>query len=139
VAIVKRLEEKDITVDSHITIVRSNPDRIDKYFFGATLLEKQSEIEKFALGSTGQVELSRFQLEGIKLILPPLSLQNSFNAVFGPTLDKMAICEMENQHLSSLRDWLLPMLMNGQVTVGGKGKSLYEGQEELRMAAESEE
>ena len=24
----------------------------------------------------------------------------------------------ENQELASLRDWLLPMLMNGQVTVG---------------------
>jgi type I restriction enzyme S subunit len=24
---------------------------------------------------------------------------------------------MENQHLTQLRDWLLPMLMNGQVTV----------------------
>jgi len=26
----------------------------------------------------------------------------------------------ENQQLSSLRDWLLPMLMNGQVTVGDR-------------------
>jgi type I restriction enzyme S subunit len=24
---------------------------------------------------------------------------------------------MENQHLTQLRDWLLPMLMNGQVSV----------------------
>jgi hypothetical protein len=29
----------------------------------------------------------------------------------------MAILEVESQHLSSLRDWLLPMLMNGQVKV----------------------
>ena len=35
----------------------------------------------------------------------------------------------QNQELASLRDWLLPMLMNGQVSVGG-----YE--EELRMVAE---
>ena len=26
--------------------------------------------------------------------------------------------EFQNQKLSSLRDWLLPMLMNGQVKVG---------------------
>ncbi|MES2380781.1 MAG: hypothetical protein V4538_07055 [Bacteroidota bacterium] len=29
-----------------------------------------------------------------------------------------SINEQENQQLSSLRDWLLPMLINGQVTVG---------------------
>jgi type I restriction enzyme S subunit len=27
------------------------------------------------------------------------------------------VLEQENQHLTQLRDWLLPMLMNGQVTV----------------------
>jgi type I restriction enzyme S subunit len=30
----------------------------------------------------------------------------------------MDVLENENQHLTQLRDWLLPMLMNGQVTVG---------------------
>jgi|LSQX01.2.fsa_nt_gb type I restriction enzyme S subunit len=36
---------------------------------------------------------------------------------------------IQNQQLSELRDWLLPMLMNGQVTV-------KEAEESLRMAAE---
>ena len=35
----------------------------------------------------------------------------------------------KNQELASLRDWLLPMLMNGQVTVG-------EVEKELGMVAE---
>jgi len=35
----------------------------------------------------------------------------------------------ENQKLAELRDWLLPMLMNGQVTVG-------EAEENLGMVAE---
>ncbi len=42
-------------------------------------------------------------------------------------IDKIKI--EQNQELSSLRDWLLPMLMNGQVGVG-------EVEEELRMVAE---
>jgi len=37
--------------------------------------------------------------------------------------------QLENQQLSELRDWLLPMLMNGQVTV-------KEAEERLSMAAE---
>lgn len=36
----------------------------------------------------------------------------------------------ENQQLASLRDWLLPMLMNGQVTVG-------DVEEDLGMVAEN--
>ena len=39
----------------------------------------------------------------------------------------------KNQELASLRDWLLPMLMNGQVTMGG-----YEVEDsELGMVAEN--
>ena len=40
--------------------------------------------------------------------------------------------KLENQELASLRDWLLPMLMNGQVSVG-------EVKEELSMVAEERE
>jgi type I restriction enzyme S subunit len=45
-------------------------------------------------------------------------LQKTFGQIYLDALERMAICETENQHLSSLRDWLLPMLMNGQVRVG---------------------
>ena len=38
----------------------------------------------------------------------------------------------ENQKLSELRDWLLPMLMNGQITVGGAEKEI----ERLGLVAE---
>ena len=39
--------------------------------------------------------------------------------------------DLENEELSSLRDWLLPMLMNGQLTI-------KEAEEQLSMAAEPE-
>jgi type I restriction enzyme S subunit len=34
-----------------------------------------------------------------------------------PILKYIYTLENENQNLAQLRDWLLPMLMNGQVTV----------------------
>jgi type I restriction enzyme S subunit len=48
--------------------------------------------------------------------------------------------KIENQQLSSLRDWLLPMLMNGQVKVGsGEEKKIgYKISEETKIAAEHE-
>ena len=44
---------------------------------------------------------------------------------------------IQNQQLTSLRDWLLPMLMNGQVTVRqAHGNAVKEAEERLSMAAE---
>ena len=60
--------------------------------------------------------------------------------IFDETASDTAILKIsnnlkENQELASLRDWLLPMLMNGQVSVGG-----YEVEDsELGMVAESED
>jgi type I restriction enzyme, S subunit len=41
------------------------------------------------------------------------------NSNFDLVYSKISINQEENQKLAELRDWLLPMLMNGQVTVGG--------------------
>ena len=49
-----------------------------------------------------------------------------------PFYEKIVYNLKENQKLAALRDWLLPMLMNGQVTVG-------EAKEQLGMVAEEEE
>lgn len=40
-----------------------------------------------------------------------------FDKKIKPILKKMYINEQQNQELAKLRDWLLPMLMNGQVSV----------------------
>ena len=93
-------------------------------------MEKQKEIERFAYGSTGQVELSRSQLENLRIIAPSEETQIKFEKVYKNCLDKMALNAEENHQLTSLRDWLLPMLMNGQVKV-------KEPEKKLDMAAES--
>lgn len=45
------------------------------------------------------------------------NLIDEFSTIIKPILKKIDILEKENQRLVQLRDWLLPMLMNGQVTV----------------------
>ncbi len=44
--------------------------------------------------------------------------------MFNPLIIKKVNNQLENQKLSELRDWLLPMLMNGQVSVGGVEKEI---------------
>lgn len=49
--------------------------------------------------------------------LPPASLAENFYIFVEPLQQKKQKNLKENQQLSQLRDWLLPMLMNGQVKV----------------------
>lgn len=41
----------------------------------------------------------------------------AYSRVIEPLFEKILNCSQENQQLAALRDWLLPMLMNGQVQV----------------------
>ena len=128
-AFVKYLLEPVTTADSHITIVRAKVQNICKIFLGFSLTQKQAEIEALGEGSTGQKELSRINLGNLPILLPTPNLQYIFKQIIEPKLFKMANNEKQNQHLIQLRDWLLPMLMNGQVKVG-------DVEDVVRMAAE---
>ena len=72
----------------------------------------------FVLASgVAQPNISNEQINSIKLILPTDVLINKFNNNMKQYYDKILNNLKENQKLADLRDWLLPMLMNGQVTV----------------------
>ncbi|MCG6231729.1 restriction endonuclease subunit S [Vibrio furnissii] len=117
VAYVKRLAEKKTTVDSHVSIVRANPDKVCPRYLAWKLMRYQPVIEAAANGSTGQVELSKSFLEDLDVIIPSGSVAKNFSEFVEPIAISVAKRESENEQLISLRDWLLPMLMNGQVTV----------------------
>lgn len=75
-----------------------------------------SVIEKNASGSTFK-EISGSVLKSIDVILPAFSVSDSFTKKVDVILSRQDNLELENQKLAALRDWLLPQLMNGQVTV----------------------
>lgn len=74
-------------------------------------------IENNASGSTFK-EVSRSVLKTIFGLAPKETIVASFTNILKPIFNMQENMEEENQQLSSLRDWLLPMLMNGQVKVG---------------------
>ncbi len=53
----------------------------------------------------------------LKVVVPPSAQVEAFEETVRPIEQKIRICEQENRELTKLRDWLLPMLMNGQATV----------------------
>lgn len=62
----------------------------------------------------------------------PLSFSNNenifkkFNKLIDPIIEEFKINNNQNQELASLRDWLLPLLMNGQVAVETAEKKVKE-------------
>lgn len=59
-------------------------------------------------------------LDGTKrynIELPPRNLLQKYDSLYQPIADRIYKTAIENQKLAELRDWLLPMLMNGQVRV----------------------
>lgn len=49
--------------------------------------------------------------------IPPQALIQSLDTKLKPILEQQLLLKKQSQHLAHLRDWLLPMLMNGQVRV----------------------
>ncbi|WP_162264154.1 restriction endonuclease subunit S [Legionella steelei] len=56
-------------------------------------------------------------LRTIKIVIPDLSLQQRFDETVLPQLKQIKNLEEENRQLAKLREWLIPMLMNGQISV----------------------
>jgi type I restriction enzyme S subunit len=90
----------------------------------------QKKFWNIATGST----IKNLSLESIKNLVipyPGIELIKKYYDFAKPIDDKRKYIYKENQQLAELRDWLLPMLMNGQVTVGNS-----KDKEEFPMAAE---
>jgi type I restriction enzyme S subunit len=48
---------------------------------------------------------------------PNSELLEQYSSIVSSGVSKIEVIKEENRKLCELRDWLLPMLMNGQVTV----------------------
>lgn len=65
----------------------------------------------------GKYERHYKYLKEFDVIIPESQYLKNFQLILKPIFDRISHSHLQNQKLSSLRDWLLPMLMNGQVTV----------------------
>lgn len=78
--------------------------------------EGQARLNKIACGSS-QANLSPISAVKDLFVIPPKQILNNFSKIITPVFDQIIINKQENQKLAELRDWLLPMLMNGQVKI----------------------
>ena len=88
----------------------------DNLFVGIIYLSALNRINAFTKGSNGSIVkfITKGDVENIPVIIPK---NRNILGVFNKLLDKQNHIRYENENLKNLRDFLLPMLMNGQVTI----------------------
>jgi len=90
------------TVDSHITIVRADPQKVFPRYLGFALRKCQPEIEALAEGSTGQTELSRARLAKLRIPLPPIEEQQAIAHILGTLDDKIELLRRMSETLEEM-------------------------------------
>ncbi|EJL6399052.1 restriction endonuclease subunit S [Vibrio navarrensis] len=109
-------EGKRALISCDVALVKSS-------YFGNAYLETlfnsnhyHNYIKQFASGTL----VLHLDLKGVnwyRTELPPRELLSRFEDFCTPLFQQRGVVLQENKKLEELRDWLLPMLMNGQVTV----------------------
>lgn len=105
---------KNMTVDSHITIVRPKDESLI-YYIGLWGLSHEREIESLRTGSTGQTELPRDRVKSLLLLLPDIESLAKFNSIVVPMTATIIRNQNESLKLAKIRDTLLPKLMSGEI------------------------
>lgn len=109
-------EPKNLTVDSHVTIVRPAKENLI-FYIGLWGISNEKEIESLHTGSTGQTELPRERVKAMELLLPDNETLDRFNAIIAPMAAAIISNQEENQRLAEIRDALLPKLMSGELVI----------------------
>ncbi|MBT1699629.1 restriction endonuclease subunit S [Fulvivirgaceae bacterium PWU4] len=117
VALVTSLN-KDVTVDTHVSIVRADKMIISPILLGYAIKSQEALITSLGKGSTNQLELSRNDLKDlVEIIVPDSNTQKEFDLIVEPVLQLISNLSNQNIYLREVRDILLPRLMNGTIDV----------------------
>lgn len=109
-------QPKNLTVDSHVMIVRPAKENLI-FYIGLWGILHEKEIESLHTGSTGQTELPRDRVKAMELRLPDNDTLDRFNALITPMAAAIVANQEENNQLAALRDAILPKLMSGEIDV----------------------
>jgi type I restriction enzyme S subunit len=96
--------------------IRSNENSISE-IQARYSIEPYIKAREKNVSRTTVAHLSARDVNDLKVLKANDVIQAKANALFKSKLDKIVTNREQNQKLVELRDWLLPMLMNGQVRV----------------------
>lgn len=71
-----------------------------------------AELRKTTMG-----HITQEHLRDSKILVPNVTIINKLDELLSPIFKKTLVINKQNQELAALRDWVLPMLMNGQIII----------------------
>lgn len=124
-----KVSSMDIDASTNQAICAINPeDACYRIYLKLVLENLYKHLINLSSGSARD-NLSQDKIRELKFIIPSKSLIQKFDNIAYSSTNTILINLKQNHLLSELRDWLLPMLMNGQIIV-------KEAEEKMSLAAE---
>ena len=116
--IIVPFDEQNYVFSMDLAKIDSKVDYINKYYLYSTLRTEHyhNYIKNWASG-TNVLHLNIDGISWYSIAIPPVELQKEYSKIIINFSKKTNKNIQENQELTQLRDWLFPILMNGQVKV----------------------
>ena len=113
-------------VNQHVSIIRTNKSVLVSSFARFFLVEDfvQSNLLMLASGGATRNALTKGMLESLRVVLPSRGAQTAFDSIAKLVLDKNSSNQNQNMLLASLRDYLLPKLISGEISISDAEKML---------------
>ena len=107
----------DLVISMDIAKVIPSDNLSETYLMLLFNTEHYHNYIKWYASGTIVLHLIMDGMKWYKAEMPPKDILDTFDSVYKPIAKRISETTKQNQKLSELRDWLLPMLMNGQVKV----------------------
>ncbi|EPV1126613.1 restriction endonuclease subunit S [Vibrio harveyi] len=85
----------------------------DEYLYYLNQILQSTSFEN---SGSVQKQLTAPQVSQKKIVLPDQSILSEFNNTVSDIIERLELIRKENDRLKELKDWLLPMLLSGQLT-----------------------
>jgi len=106
---------QDMAMNQSCYAIQAKPE-INYYFLHQHSVHLVQYLKAKSNGSIFDAIVSN-DIKLTPIVIPPLSLIQKFGEHTKGLYEKILVNKQESQTLTALRDWLLPMLMNGQITI----------------------
>ena len=110
----RSLPQSWITGNAMVVKPKQEFQYIEKQFLFCLL--STAGIKNIITGSV-QGQITRANLEKVKIVLPQKELVKEYADLANKIYKQVIFNELQNQELTNTRDYLLPLLMNGQVSI----------------------
>lgn len=90
-----------------------------KYLLPFILKSLQPSMDRNFFQGTGLKHLQKNLLRDFLIVVPNTKIIDKFKVIINDSFKHESHIYIENKELNSIRDFLLPLLMNGQVTIEG--------------------